>query len=620
MAFSIDLLRRRDSFEQILRSLSSKIDIEDLENELSGIQSLADRITQGGWFKRHLPEGNQTEEISPTTIFILLVTFAWVYTFENTSTKPKLNLQLLVVLAKYIWPLYELFLLSDSGKTQRALSNEDVKNWLMDRRNYPLVIEELNVKIPQDVVGYATVEIRKDNATISRWLAAGITRLHKEMCTILDIEPEIRGLTQQTLSLSGEKPLDQTITADREVPNWEPTQEEMNKFLLVNNSPLHGYLVPDIMDSLNKLWQQQNSLPTLNQTAEFYIKEHLSNTNLDHDQRALAQELLSNIPAWCASKGRSVQPISREELETRWRSIYSENLSPLITELLDQELLVQDGHGLRIKNSLVFDYLLAHKHIEEQTPSFLPPMDEVLPSRWVYWLLQEYYDRNEPDHAGTVLWDIQGSLPGYCSGSWEQIAAILDILPDALLSEPHIWILAKIVVQRQPFIYPNGDRPFSPEYRLQRRLPDKPTKLIQEAYEYVSQYTDGLNQLFTSARDEGHKIYSAVWPIFWKTPIKRMLKKHALSLMRLVSPDTGLAFRIRSLMTEITLRNILLFELQMTLSDEAKLAIAEPLIAWGVKEAGKYIRDYSDAKKEYRFRSWMLKQAVRGWPGYADWV
>lgn len=68
----IDLLGRRDSFDQLLKSLLSKIDVEDQEKALTGIQPLMERSLQGGWFKRHLPEDNDIENVSPINIFILL--------------------------------------------------------------------------------------------------------------------------------------------------------------------------------------------------------------------------------------------------------------------------------------------------------------------------------------------------------------------------------------------------------------------------------------------------------------------------------------------------------------------------------------------------------------------
>lgn len=622
MASLIDLLRTRKSFDQILKSLSTRIDTEDLEKELSGIQPLVDRAIQGGWIKRHLPKNNNIEDISPINLFVLLVTYSWVYAFENINSNSKANLQLLVVLGKYIWPPYQLFILPDSGKTPGSLSNEDVKNWLMDSRNYQLVIEELDVKIQPEVIGHATVEVRKDSATISRWLVAGLSRLHKEMCTILDIEPVTPGLTQKPTIASSDKLSIPVISDAHENPIWQPPQDQVDECVRIINSPIGKYIASnEIVGVFNDLWQQQKTIPTLRQIGQFYIEQRLGKTRLDNDQRLLAQELLTNIPVWSADAVRVTHPISRGEMENRWKGLYSESISPLINELIEQGLLVQDGLGLRIKSALVFDYFFTRRQFEMPSIYPLPPTDDMQLSRWLYWLLQEYSDRNEADKAGTALWEIQGYLPGFCSGSWEQIASILEIIPNVLISEPRIWILARIAVHCRERIESEDPRIITPAQRLAKLLPDQPIKNATEAIECVNEYETGVNQFIDQVDGLDDIVNLVGFNSFLMTRKRWMLKKHALSSLRLASPDMVVATRFFSFtIDKKTLEKNLLNQLRMAFSDEDILAIAEPLVGWGINKADQYIREMAHSKIENHYRSLILKNGAKGSPGFAGWV
>jgi hypothetical protein len=628
----IDLLGRRDSFDQLLKSLLSKIDVEDQEKALTGIQPLMERSMQGGWFKRHIPENNNIEKVSPINIFILLVTYSWVYAYENTTANSKASLQLFVVLAKYIWPLYQLFLLPDSGITPGGLSNEDVKNWLMDSRNYQAVIEELDVEIPPEVAGYASVEIRKDSATISRWLATGLTRLHKEMCTILDIEPVYPGEAQKAAQASRALSLSPVKTEDHEVSKWTPPQSQMEEFVARIKSPINTYFTTnEIIDAMHDLWRHQKSFPTPGQTAEFYIERFLGKTSLDNEQRIKAEELLSDIPVWCATKAHIVQPIPLMEIDKNWRGLYSEHISPaIINELLKQGLLVQDGRGLCIKDPLVFDYFLARRQFEGQDVIPIPPMDDIQLSRWLYWILQGYCDRNELEKAGEALWQIQGYLPGYFSGSWERIIAILDILPDSLLSDSKVWILASIAVKCRKIVEPYEAGAESPLSRLISRLPEQPVSRGKEADDCVNEYLSGLDKSRSQAYDEPTRFFRAVTPNLMMTRKKWSVKKHALSSLRLYSPETTWRIDSRGIRVagsilvihfgEIALQKVLLSRLRKASSEKEILAIAEPVVRWGIHEADRLIPEMNDIDKGYRYRSWILRQAAKGIPGYVNWV
>jgi len=57
-----------------------------------------------------------------------------------------------------------------------------------------------------------------------------------------------------------------------------------------------------------------------------------------------------------------------------------------------------------------------------------------------HWL-----DSDDRDRVGTTLWNAVGTLPGFNSGVWAQIGLILADLPEEVMQEPRIWLLASIV-------------------------------------------------------------------------------------------------------------------------------------------------------------------------------
>ena len=492
----------------------------------------------------------------------------------------------------------------------------------MDSRNFQAVIEELDVKIPPEVAGYASVEIRKDSATISRWLAAGLTRLHKEMCTILDIEPVTAGLTPKATIAPSHKSTIPVISNAHKKPVWQPPQEQIDECERIITSPIGRYIASnEIVDVFNDLWQQQKRIPTLRQIGQFYIEQRLGKTGLDNDQRLLAQELLTNIPVWSSDIARVTHPISRGEMENRWKGLYSESISPLINELIKQGLLVQDGLGLRIKSRLVFDYFFTRGQFEMSGIYPLPPTDDMHLWWWLHWLLQEYSDKNEAEKAGTALWEIQGYLPGFCSGSWEQIASILEILRNSLLSEPRIWILARIAVYCRERIEFEVPGIITSAQRLAKLIPDQPIKNAREAIECVNEYKTGVNQFIDQVDGLDDIVNLVGFNSLLMTRKRWTFKKHALSSLRLASPDMVVATRFFSFtIDKKTLEKNLLNQLRMAFSDEDMLAIAEPLVGWGVNKADQYIRELSHSKKENHYRSLILKNAIKGSPGYASWV
>jgi|GEM_PF-6416166 len=622
MPSSIDLIQTDSSFYQVLDALCSSTDILGLENKLADIDQWVDRTAMGWWIKKQLSNNEPVEETSPITRFILLVTYSWVYSFENTELKPKEKLHLLAVLAKYIWPLYELFVRPDSDRQPRNIRNEDVRTWLTEPMNYQMVTQTLDVKIPNDVIGYATLEVTKKNSsTISRWIDEGLSELHAGLCTLLNVDPIKSNSEKNETPVPSTAPKAHSSSPQEVQSAWQPPtdQIELRKLLIV--SPLGDYLSSiQLLPSFDALWQQKKSIPTINQVAKFHVQDRLRAAELNDDQKILAQEFLFHFPAWSMAGTRSSHPIARIQLEARWKSLSSENISPLIDQMLKQGLLKTIDHQVSIADHLIFDYYLTRSKFKWQPNDLYPPSEEISPAHWLDWLLMEFHEREELEIAGTALWNFQGTLPGYLSGSWDQIVGILAVLPPTLLQEPTIWVLAKIAINN--LIHRISVSGYSTDLlaHLESILPIQPERDLERSKELIKEYNSGLDQFQAHGISEDEIVQMAISGNLSQTREKWSINRHVISSLRYVSPDYGLVRRFFSKeINKQTLGEYMLRRFSKTDSWEEALALAELFAQWKIKDFQKYIQSLQ-TDHQADLRLWILRNAVKGSRGFVEWV
>jgi len=139
--------------------------------------------------------------------------------------------------------------------------------------------------------------------------------------------------------------------------------------------------------------------------------------------------------------------ISLKSIEARWGQFHKSDVSPLIKAMLETNLLQINGldGGVRFPQPLIHDYLLSMalvKRLRSTNP--IPPRGIAL-TNWLHCMVCHWLDSDDRDRVGTTLWNAVGTLPGFNSGVWAQIGLILADLPEEVMQEPRIWLLASIV-------------------------------------------------------------------------------------------------------------------------------------------------------------------------------
>ena len=141
--------------------------------------------------------------------------------------------------------------------------------------------------------------------------------------------------------------------------------------------------------------------------------------------------MLSNLPDWICFENPVDQSISLRSIELRWRQFHSSDPIPLVKALLDGELLQiagEDGH-VQFRQQLIHDFFLSMKSVTRLHSTNPNPPSGISLSTWLYWMAAHWIEYGNHENAGLVLWNAGGSLPGYMSGTWRQLAEILSETP-----------------------------------------------------------------------------------------------------------------------------------------------------------------------------------------------
>ena len=373
----------------------------------------------------------------------------------RNTRKTQKNVTLLLPL--FIWPAYRIWILQESPPGLRVNQMGAVQ-WLLDSKQRQMGFSELVIDEPNSRL-LAYLELKRNTTNLSRWIRAGLDRLYYAVHTAVVQAPPAR---QKPSAVVGESS-DANPELDKDDQNeiqdtWisRPckivlscsslgfSEEESAWF----DSPIFKpYLNwEEASQAFLDLLRNGTEVPSLTQVARTIIDRKMHASHLDVGGKALALELVSDLPDWICCDSRVDQSISLKSVEYRWRQFHSSDPTPLVRALLDVGLLQiasQDGY-IRFGQQLIYDYYLSLKHVKSRRSTNPIPPAGVSLSTWLYWMATHWMECGVPENAGLTLWYAAGSLPGYMSGTWTQLANLLRHLPQKVLSDGYFRLLASL--------------------------------------------------------------------------------------------------------------------------------------------------------------------------------
>ena len=555
---------------------------------------------------------------------------------NNSGIQDELNVTLLLPL--YIWPAYRTWILGEFPARSRVNQGEAIQ-WLLDAHLRETGFAELDILDPDNrLLSY--LELKKNTTNLSRWIKDGFERLyHAIYLAVVQTIPDQRDRPDAegiSISRSDSEQNDQGdhqdggISRARILSTTNRFNDASEAETIHPDSPIFLPYLQNIEVSRTFLDLQRASqaAPPLTQVARMIIDRHLHASNLDIGQQALAMEMLSYLPDWICSDNLADQSISFRSIDLRWRQFHSSDPAPLVRALLEGELLQiagQDGR-VRFSQQLIHDFFLSLMSVTRLHSTNPTSPRGVSLSTWLYWRAIHWMENGNLENAGMVLWHAGGSLPGYMSGTWRQLAYILEYLPRYVLTDSHIRSLAAIAMKT---LSRNGggtighlnwlfERDFTAQISRSQVLNAQP-----EIDMIIQDYIAGMEDYLILSNSD--PLYILEIALGYDQTIRKNMwcRKHAFSALRGFDPKKVLEVpRMPYIYQKKTSKELILDFTKKENHWDLRLAAVELLTAWSIQEATQCVKEHeiSDLPIEYYSRARILRGALEGIPGYQDWV
>jgi hypothetical protein len=578
-----DLLGSSASFHSIMKSLCGeyydRLNKQIPENDIRYQDLLKYQEV------KNLTDLDDTTTLSPVDGLVLICIYAWIRVVKKFRSPDDLA-PLFLVFARYLMTAYQFHIVCNPNTSEEIKNYKEAKDWIFSK-DFENALEEFCISLSASDLenGRKRLTEYKPSDSLSRPFQHGIELLHGEVCSLLGIKPIYQ---IQEGPIQQRKPVETTVEKVQIIPSWNPPQEQITASNMVRSSPiLWSYWQSDGFGrSCNFLWEKAYQLPAMRQVVMQMISEALDKTTLNREQRLLAVDLLKDLPCWGLSQKPPRLSVSCHEAAVYGsQRHYRSELSLLLDQLLSCGLLGSDGLNIKIAQPVINDFSLTLGYLKNYGfPTLLPQGSELTFSRWLYWTLDHLIAENRLDDAGRFLYRIQGSLPGYASRSWREIAIVLGLIPDFALREPLIWIIltaAMAALEGQGNLW-EGDF-MRAIINLNLRIPTTPIPDIpEEILKNKCKFQDGIRQ-YLALKESKEKLhyrtnYCELFELILEKPRKssgenKWLNVHFLSDLRNIDTE-----EYNSLITSSTSPSRKTLMKQARASDAImRLAVAELL-------------------------------------------
>lgn len=632
-------LESPDQFRKLLTSLVSDR-WEQFMDSLSMEDPVLRQFAATQWAQRRLPDEPDALAVAALLIAYhfrcLLIDSLRSHNLSGNELQEELNVTLLMPL--FIWPAYRIWILQESPPGLRVNQMGAVQ-WLLDSKQRETGFSELEIDEPDSRL-LAYLELKRNTTNLSRWIRAGLDRLYHAVHTAVVQAPPARQKPPAVVGESSDanpelEKDDQMDIQDTGISRSCEIVLSGNSIGFSNDGPM-WFDSPIFKPYLNweeapqtilELHRNGMEFPSLTQVAKAIIDRKMIASNLDIGQQALALELLSELPDWIVLDNSIDQGISLRTIESRWIQFHSSDPAPMVGALLEVGLLQiasQDGY-IRFGQQLIHDYYLSLKHVKSRRSTNPIPPASVSLSTWLYWMATHWMECGVPENAGLILWYAAGSLPGYASGSWRQLADILRSLSSLSLGNDNLKLIA--LVEKFVVSLVNGlvwdARKWLCEIQYFTHVVffDNP---LREMDNILADYVKGLEQYSDAATNTCFLSTLEIALGCDRTRrINTWYRKHAFSLLKGSNPEMEIEIEwIPFVYRSKTLQEILLDFARKEDNWDLRLAALEALVVWGTQKAKVVLceNEIKDLPAEYYHRANILRGAIDGKPGYREWV
>lgn len=633
-------LESPDQFRKLLTALVSDR-WDQLMDSLSMEDPVLRQFAATQWAQRRLPEEPDALAVAALLIAYhfrcLLVDSLRSYNLSENELQEELNVTLLLPL--FIWPVYRIWILQESPPGLRVNQMGAVQ-WLLDSKQRQMGFSELEIDEPDSRL-LAYLELKRNTTNLSRWIKAGLDRLYHAVHTAVVQAPPARQKPPAVVGESSDTDeLDRDVQQDiQDIGISRPSEIVVSDMALgISEDESAWFDSPIFKPYLNweeasrtflDLHKNGNEFPSLTQVARAIIDRKVLAWKLDIGQQALALELLSDLPDWMALDNPGDQSISLKNIEYRWRQFHSSDPTLLVKALLETNLLQiasQDGR-IRFGRQLIHDYYLSLKYVKSRrSMNPIPPAGQSI-SSWLYWMATHWIENGVPENAGLILWYAAGSLPGYMSDTWRQIANLLRHLPQKVLSDGYFRLLDSLAREA---LSRNGsnlvkplERLFNLDYQSAQISQSQVKDSHQETDNILREYAAGIEHFGVISNSD--PLYALETAIGYDRTSRNnhWHRKHAFSALRELKPTKVVYVNWLPFVShQKTMQELILDTIRREVNWDIRLAAAEILTFWGTREVKLMLeeREIRDLPVEYYNRARILKGALGGIPGYIDWV
>jgi hypothetical protein len=333
------ILTKRHEFEKLFRVILAGIKWGVTDQKFEGIAELAPDILQRPWvvsdLKKFPPTNKATknETADPIRLFTLATLEIWRVEFERAGRQSKPAISLLVGFARYFWPAYLSLNPYRSNEPTRERSDKGAREWLSHRKTLSDALFSLNLKLDPEISDKLKVFLKSDNSTIARARQEGVDMIHAAFCSALGLAID----TPPALTPVMEPPTEHG-THTISTGNLPEDASRISSMFPPIFSPYWQF--SENVETAAKLQRISNRLPLLNEISENLLFEKFHGLSLTSDQRVLAEELISYFPYWAVTgQEQPSRSLTRRQLELLWNRFHQENISSIISPLLDAGLL-----------------------------------------------------------------------------------------------------------------------------------------------------------------------------------------------------------------------------------------------------------------------------------------
>jgi hypothetical protein len=238
----------------------------------------------------------------------------------------------------------------------------------------------------------------------------------------------------------------------------------------------------------------------------------------------------------------------------------------------------------------------------------------------------QWLECGDSENAGLILWYAGGTLPGYRSGTWRQLAELLGLFPKMALTDCRLELLAAITWE---VMAQEEDKEWEQSNWLYEIIPSSRISHFQSGdpckgmVNLLQDYIAGLDQYLILFKADHLNTLEIALGYDRASRNNLWCRKHAFSYLRDRDPKEEIEIGwLPFVYRQQTLMEVILDYARKEATWDLRLAAIELLTAWNVQKVKVFLveKEIKDLPTEYYHRARILRCALEGKSGYSEWI